>query len=262
MIKLSKAELKVLEEFDPVRDIDQWSAYAANHSIEWTSTIPWNAPRATEAIHPSSLGNPCDMMLFLELIGGGSVRKNVPTLQKVYDVGTAVHEVLQYYHGTRALFYNYDYWQEIGFDYRKQSEVPELRMSGHCDGVSEGWPLKENKLLWEFKSIRSSAYERLKTPSAAYIAQVHAYMANLGIPYSVILYINKDDSNLAAFKIPFKKSIWQPHEDRIKRIVELVDQIKEPTKLAGRHCFKCRFFEECEPKVPTPVRYKEGLPEI
>lgn len=261
MKELTNRQLRTLKEFDPVTELSDWAAFAANNSLQWKSQLHWNSSRATEAIHPSSLDNQCDMVLFLELVGGGSMKKVRPSEQMIYDVGTSVHEMLQYYQGTRARHFEYRYSSEAGFDYRQGTSFRhDLKMAGHADGVTYGWPIDE-PILWEYKTIKDSAYQRLKSPSQNYVTQVHAYMVNLDVQYTIILYINKNDSSMAAFKVPFNPGFWKPHEARIKRIVKLAKDLKEPVKKIGRHCFKCRFYEECCPPVTqsTPETEDEEL---
>lgn len=260
MKTLTKKHIQELKEFDPVHDISEWAAYAANNNVLWGTNFFWNEHRAKRAIHPSSLGNICDMFLYLELVGAEVIKKSTSQQQMIFDVGTAIHEMMHYYQGSRAECMGYNYEKEVGFHHKEDiSRRPDLKMAGHCDGRTLGWPL-DTPVLWEYKSANDNSYQRLKSPMKDHLTQAHAYMANLEVPLMIIIYINKNASGeMAAFKIPFNSAFWKPHEDRIKRIVKMADSLTEPNKVVTKRCFKCQFYEECEPGIEP--RRSEDLDE-
>ena len=137
-------------------------------------------------------------------------------------------------------------------------------MGGHCDGYMERLlRLKQLNVdlhcLWEYKTIKTENFAKLRRkPDIGYVRQVHAYMAATGIPVTIILYYNKNNSLKKAFFVFFDPTIWAPIQERLERLVQLADSYELPDRNVNKSCIYCKFFKECDP----PISKRKGAPRL
>lgn len=239
---------ELIADWDITGELRSWAKEVAVKQIKFQTTHLWNEDRKEGRIHPSSLGTKCDFRLFLELAGGAQKRQVTEGLQRIFDMGTAIHLILEYYQTTRAMIHDYEYLAEVG--HWKNSKIAEqLMMCGSTDGTMQR-TFKQLDLnlrcLWEYKSSNTTQFPANK-PKKDAVIQSHAYMRMADAPMTVILYYRKDDSVMQAFPVFFDWEVWQPVEDRISKIVDLYQEYKEPEKAPGGHCSMCPFLIDCEP---------------
>ena len=253
-----------LEKWDIVNEIDEHVAYLRNNPVPWTTTIEWGRPRQKGVFHPSSISKSCDMYLYLELLGADEVEKLNATSLSIFDTGTVIHEQLQYYQHTRAIVHDYEYQSEVAVA-KGSSLAAKIRMGGSCDGYDRRI-LRFDRLnvdlrvLWEYKTIKGENFAKLRQkPDIGYVRQVHAYMAATGIPLTVLLYYNKNNSLKKAYLVFFDPGIWLPLQHRFERLVVLADNFELPERNAGDSCFFCKFFKECAPPIP---KRSKGAPRL
>lgn len=257
---------KLKEEWNIVEEIDDWVGRLRNNPVPWTTTIEWGKPRRKGIFHPSSINKPCDMYLYLELLAAHEFEKMNATTLQIFDTGTVIHEQLQYYFHTRALSEGYEYIDEVPVS--EGSELAaKLRMGGNCDGFMERvLKLRDLNLdlrcLFEFKTIKTELFSKLRTkPDIGYVRQVHAYMAATGVPLTIILYYNKNNSLKKAFFVFFDPEVWQPIQERLERLTRLADDFELPERNVGKSCVYCKFFKECEPPISKSKQGK-GSPKF
>lgn len=256
-MNLTVQEVATFESFTPVEVLEKWAATAANNELQHTTTLKWNSPRRRDGlIHASSVSNYCDKFLYLELLDADTKRNMPAKPQRIFDTGTVIHEQIQYYQYTRARDMAYYYEDEVGFGPETSDVAAQYRLCGSTDGWSFGWPFKESPLIWEYKSINDKGFKKLTSASSNYVKQVHVYMACLGVYVAVILYINKNDSTMTAFKIEFNKNLWSEITERIEKIMKLADELKDPIGVNNSQCFSCKFFDECEPPVVSKAKMR------
>lgn len=256
---LSPRDADRLEKFDATEEIEKWAYEAAERRIHHKTTIDWNAPRRPSVLHPSSVDNPCDFNLYLQIMGGAGEKTSQPFTQLIFDTGTAVHAQLQYYQETRAAYYKYQYKAEVGFSPKNSYNAEKLRMAGHIDGISYGWPLQDNCVVWEYKTINENGFGRLTSPSSSYLKQAHLYMLAMGTPIAIIVYMCKNNSRLNAMKVPFNESVWNPLLKRLLYIRECTENVEEPARRISSACKRCRFNTECEPDLSS-IRTPSQVP--
>lgn len=245
-----------LKQTDVAAALEEWAAYASNNGLQWETRLVWNSPRRRDGlIHASSVSNSCDKFLWLEAMDAEPKSRNDPGLQLIFDTGTAIHEQMQYYQGTRARDKGYLYEDEVKFGPDNSLYGRELRLCGSADGVSSGWPIRQ-PVVWEYKTISSKGFSKLTSPLSPHVVQGHVYMKCLGIPCIIFVYINKDKTGFAAYKVHFDQSVWDSIEQRLLTILKMVDNIEEPAGVNNSQCFKCKFFDECEPDVQRPYKHK------
>lgn len=245
--------IDLLVGWDPVAEIDDWIAKVRKKKIPWTTKIDWNAPRHKMYFHPSGLHHKCDMKLFFDLIGEEEDRTENSHLLSVYDTGTAIHSQLQYYQETRGIYYNYDYIPEVEF-WKSSDLAKELYLCGSSDGYCsrsikvEGETL-DVRMLWEYKTSNTSNFPNSRVEPIDYVmTQIHAYMAAGDIPLAVVLYYRKDDSLKRSFVVLFDRDVWNPIENRMRRIIDHKNNMTLPNKINNGGCHYCGYKKVCQPK--------------
>lgn len=269
-----------LENHDFSREMEDWALAAAKRRIFYDAPLEWNRPRLKKVFHPSALSGDCDFKLFLDLWGAEYVPKQTKALQMIFDTGTAVHGQLDYLFMTHAADKGYEFIPEIGFKptyiedtiglkekWVENETIDELGCSGHADGqMTRVFNINGKKvrlrIVFEFKTISSGGFRKLTKPHLAYTKQVHAYMTCLDVAVTVILYINKDNSNMAAFPIIYDPKFWLPLEKRLRHVKALADSYQEPDKKSGSGCRSCGYLEVCGPPLPKRRKGGYGAPEI
>ena len=266
--------------------IERWSLELAKRGIYHENKLEWNRPRLKKVFHPSSIDSDCDFKLFLDLWGTESKAKRSPSLQMVFDTGTAIHGQLDYLFETHAREYGYEFTPEVGFkpsyiedSTRVESDsepkywvmntiIDKLKVAGHADGVMvRVFEIKGKlfsiRIVFEFKTISSSGFRKLGSkPQLPHRKQSHAYMRCLDIPFAVVFYINKDNSNSAALPMSFDKELWNPIEERLLSVKKLTKEYQEPDKKEGGSCRMCGYFDACNPRVPKRSNGRYGAPRI
>lgn len=254
---------KLVAEWDIVEEIDNWVSHLRNHPVPWTTTIEWGRDRQKGVFHPSSLSKTCDMFLYLELLAADEWEKINSTTLQIFDTGTVIHEQLQYYFSTRALAKDYGYLDEVPVSVGSVLAA-KLRMGGHCDGFMErvlhlrGLDL-DLRVLFEFKTIKTELFAKLRSkPDIGYVRQTQAYMAATGVPLTIILYYNKNNSLKKAFFVFFDPKVWEPIQERLVRLVKLADDYELPDRNVNKSCTYCKFFKECDPHISK----RKGAPRL
>lgn len=257
--KLSGKERGILDKLDVAETIDSWAVKLGRENLHAQTVIDWNSHREAFAIHPSSVTNPCDYYLYLQAVGESSDRSLPPKMQKIYDSGTALHAQLQYYMVSAAKNNGFSYTPEIGFSPKDSPTTFNLRVAGHADGISKGWPLKNRAVVWEFKTVNKNGLVRLTKPESKYIKQVHLYMMALNAPVTYVVYICKDNSEILPFMVPFDKSVAEPIIERLLRIRKCAYNLEDPEKRIASSCRYCEFGSQCSPDLSS-VRGRGRIP--
>lgn len=272
-------ELKTIEDLDALRavgvdphdliadwdiagELTEWARTAAIKKIKFTTRHVWNDDRTKGRFHPSSFGTKCDFRLFLQIAGGAEEKQVSADTQNRFDIGTAIHLVMEYYQTTRAMMHDYEYLAEV--EHWKNSKIAdELMLCGATDGDMTRTFHKKDlilRCLWDYKSSNIGQFPKGK-PKPDAILQTHAYMRTADVPLCFILYYRKDDSVKNALPVFFDWNIWNPIEERLRRIVELYHNMEEPEKTPGGHCSFCSFLKECNP--PGRKRFRgRGAPRV
>lgn len=262
-----RAELvKFLKGWDIIHEIREWAVELPIKGIFWRCDLQWNKPRRGRIFHPSAISHKCDFKLYLDLIGAKSRPKHGSHLQCIFDLGTAVHEMMQYYLASHAMYHDWEYMDEVAFEPENSSEAKRLKVCGSADGlatrvVTVGPKRLKMKIVFEFKTISKAGFEKLGSkPQTPHIQQTHMYMRCLDAPVTVVIYINKNDSNMVAFPYLFDVRTWKPLEERLVRIAEMADNLEDPIKAVGYDCMECGYLEDCNPPLKQPK--ERGAPLI
>jgi len=247
-LERSPTAAKLLTSWPLVQVLEDHVARLIRQPEPWTSTFQWGAHRQKGAFHPSEYSNPCDAFLAFQLVGEKEERKERVEQRRIFDTGTVIHELLQYYMGTWARLEGHDYHAEV----RVRHDA--LEMTGHADGllaavVAIGGQQLRFRMVLDYKSCNSTTFNKLgNTPGSSYVKQLHGYLKALDVPMGCILYFNKDNSNMRALYVPFDYGVWTPIQQRLERIQAQMDQYQIPPRRIGRSCHWCRYNAVCQPR--------------
>jgi hypothetical protein len=255
---LSKADARKLASWEPEAALDEWAGKASHLGLKWETTHTWNSDRARGCIHASSFNRKCDMFLYLERIGCKPISRTPASKQKIYDTGTAIHLLMNYYQQTRAQHHGYKCNSEVwvgSYDIAKA-----LHLCGNADDVIWGWPIKR-RIVWDYKSINKRGFSGLTRPSRDYIRQLNSYMGCLGAAVGVICYYHKDTADMLCFVTYFDPQLWEKDiAERARRINIHADKLDSgPKRVVSSYCYICSYLQDCEPPLP---RRRSPLPKV
>jgi hypothetical protein len=224
-----------------------WAACSDCESRGWVQLHP-----RRPGIHPSQMGSSCLLKIYNEMKGLQQQTAHEPRTQLIFDVGTAVHKMLQNYGREGA-------WGPV---YRAEVDIGEtetaktLRIEGHCDGenilVIDDIPnhdaIYEIGLVHEYKTINNNGFEGLKNrPMPKHKQQANIYSACLNRPVVAFLYLNKDNCNTADFPVPFDGASWTNLAERAAVLISADDSNTPPAADIGFHCKQCGYVYNCAP---------------
>lgn len=160
-----------------------------------------------------------------------------PRIQLIFDTGHALHSWFQnkYFGPDRVLWGT---WRCRGCGRRVRGLMPKkcrrcgaprsvfkyleplvrephLDLVGHCDGILL---VDGEKRVLELKTINPKGFEQVAKYGAAvpaHIYQVNIYMHLLKMDVCNVLYINKADSRLVEFEVPYDKRVWDDCEAKL-----------------------------------------------
>jgi CRISPR/Cas system-associated exonuclease Cas4 (RecB family) len=105
----------------------------------------------------------------------------------------------------------------------------------------------------EYKTINSAGFAKLTRPQTKHVEQATTYAACLDAPLTVYFYLNKDDSNLQDFVIPFEPKVWEATIKKIEVVQAWVAAGVIPpwehtsAILSPRECQECGYRRICQP---------------
>jgi CRISPR/Cas system-associated exonuclease Cas4 (RecB family) len=193
-------------------------------------------------VHPSTVSHKgvCPVKVYYECTGdiepsGANVK---PVDRITFDLGSMVHIMLQTH------FKNiYD----DQFKYEVKLKDKDLHMTSSADGIFE---FSNTRAVIEIKSIKeggSYGFDKVQTkPFTDHIRQATCYMRMADIPFAIILYFCKNNSQLLEHAIQYDESIWNEIEQEVKPIVEAAynkGPMVQPK--AGSNCYSCQFAHGC-----------------
>jgi hypothetical protein len=213
-----------------------------------------------DGIHPSQIAHPCLLKTYKDIIGAASQSHIEPRVQLIFDLGHAVHHMFQTY-GLNGAWGPY-YKHEVPIDGAHQALAEALMIEGHADADNllvvddiEGWPIFEVGIVHEYKSMNDNQFKKLAAPKPNHKQQAVLYSAALNRPIVCYLYLNKNDSNLADFPVPFDPHLWNVLEGKARLFKTHYENNTEPPADVGFHCNDCGYSFGCVPyKAAQPRR--------
>lgn len=246
-----KRELKPL-------DNPKWGPCHACDKVGWILHEP-----RYPGIHPSQITNPCDLKIFLDMLGEPGEQSHEARLQLVFDFGTALHRLFQSYGARGAWGPHYSPEAKISSQFQKLAD--DLMIEGHADAdtilvldeIPNSSSIYEVGIVHEYKSINSHGFKGLTKPKSDHKIQATFYAAALNRPVVSYLYMNKDDSNLADFPVAFDHSVWEVLSTKAAKLKGYFDAYVQaeannqapvmPDANVGFHCSECSYAKTCKP---------------
>ena len=201
---------------------DRWFLKHLETNLGFTK--PWTT---SGVFYPSMLGNPCDRNLYLayngqlpdQVIGAKTVR--------IFDVGNSLEVRMQKYFERTGIFIAAE--QSVKF-----SNPP---ISGRYDFLLRHD--EYGKVILELKSINDTGFnELIEAPKSDHFIQLQIYLNLVGKEHGILLYENKNDQKLKAFKVVQDTNLWESILERCIRVQTML-----PTDIP----FQCNgdFFCSC-----------------
>lgn len=208
-MKISKAStlfdaIKPLPSDQIIPYIDKWLVTSPNaglYEVDDRPHVTSQPDRSKMNFHPSGDCMKCERLLFFER------DVNTPTLeqpidaklQSVFKMGDSVHAMLQAWFVAMS--------ELPGFPQLVENE---MRIEGGCfEGYGVGgfidsvvkFPGSDQPIAIEIKSINDYGFSRLSGPKPEHRLQVGCYVAWLESPFGIVLYYNKNTSEMKEFKV-------------------------------------------------------------
>lgn len=181
--------------------------------------------------HPSEMAiTPCDRRLYYAVTKAEKVGKIIPYLRTIFDVGHAVHEVLQ------------EAMTSVGVPIEVLAEDVEAKIHGRTDGAGENF-------IVEIKSAAHSSFKSYekKGPSEAHIMQTAVYSTLLEKEEVRFQYFNKNDGQIMECVVPHNLAEYAFLKGRAQTILAHVDANTPPPQLEkyGKDCKDCPYEHIC-----------------
>lgn len=118
------------------------------------------------------------------------------------------------------------------FKYRELEFIDKkFSVSGHPDGILEK---NGRRKVLELKTCNSQIFKYIteinRGPLDFHVDQIHVYMWKYRVGEGVILYINKDESSLAEFKIPYQAGRMEIMLRKVNAVKDGIRESKVPPR--------------------------------
>ncbi|MDI6591373.1 MAG: PD-(D/E)XK nuclease family protein [Patescibacteria group bacterium] len=149
----------------------------------------------------------------------------------------------------------------FGLGIVRASEVnipPHELISGRADAIVT---LNNELYVVDFKSMNSLVFKNLNQPKKENVDQIQLYLHFFKISKGLLLYINKDTSELKEFLINYNPAIAQSLLRDLKILKTKIDANIVPQRIPGYpddwQCQYCQFFEICGMTGGGEVNWEE-----
>jgi hypothetical protein len=237
-IEAAKAEITVVD------DLYTYLAWL-NSSKGEQSTVKFKVGHRDRSlgIHPSTVAKEgvCKLRVLWEVTGEvPSRRKFDPKMQLIWDLGTAMHSMMQKHFSD---MYGVQFVEEVfGGD-------KELLISSHADAVFD---FARVRFIFEMKTIKEGGnFGFAKVQHAPFkdnVRQTMTYMKLHDCPFGLIFYFAKNNSEIKEHVVVWDDELWDEiQNETILPVIEAANggPMIEPT--TGWHCRnQCQFYHGCE----------------
>jgi hypothetical protein len=180
--------------------------------------------------YPSMLGNECDRYLYLAYRGVLPQQVISSGTQRIFDTGSSLEDRMT------------KYFEQMGI--LKGREIPlkcdDPPISGRADFLLSHE--EHTEVVLELKSINDKGFKNLYgKPKVEHGIQLQVYLQLMDKPYGIVLYENKNDQKLKAFKVERSAKEWNA---LVKRCKQIQDATEIPESCTGAVWCACRKYEE------------------
>lgn len=214
-------------------------------------------------IHPSQLPQPCLLKVWFEMNGKEGRSGHEARTLFIFDIGHAIHHMLQTYGQQGAWGEHYE--PEVKINGEKQAISEELFLEGSMDAdnilVIDDIPncetIFEVGVVHEYKTIKQENFNKLSRPKPEHREQAMIYARVQDRPVVVFLYVNKNDGNMTDYPVAFDRNIWNTVEQKARTLVQHYDAGQPPPADPGYHCQQCQYAFDC-PAYAAYSRQRTG----
>ena len=198
---------------------------------QFEETLGYEQSSSREGVFfPSMLGNVCDRYLYLAYRGKLPQQTIASVTQRIFDNGSALEDRMTKYFEAMGIY--------------KDRELPtkcdDPPISGRADFLLTHE--EHGDIVLELKSINDKGFKNLySSPKPEHFIQLQIYLQLLDRPYGVVLYENKNDQKLKAFKVARSPKEWVRLKERCQRIQEATEI---PEGCTGPTWCACRLYKE------------------
>lgn len=200
---------------------DRWLLKSIDTAISYK-----NRPPSKGKFYPSLFGNPCDRYLYMAyngLLGWDEIDARI---KRIFDHGGTFESRMKKYLQKANIYID----DEISV---KLDSPP---ISGRIDFLINHDKHGETPL--ELKTIKNEDYQELKeAPKHEHLIQLQIYLNIKEYDYGVVLYENKNDQKLKAFKVDRDAKTW---DDILKRCKTIMTMTSAPVECTGMWYCKCK----------------------
>ena len=184
------------------------------------------SPHRGQVFYPSALGSTCDRYLYASFNGLLPWEDLDPRVKRIFDTGSSLEDRMDKYFTKMNILIARE--QPL-----KLSSPP---ISGRLDFLVVH-PTKGEAVL-ELKSINEKGFNDLKSsPKHDHFIQLQIYLNLLNKDYGIVLYENKNDQKLKAFKVERDVKVWETLLERCQSIMNMTEL---PTTCTGDTWCKCK----------------------
>ena len=165
-------------------------------------------PNRTGVFYPSVLGSKCDAHLFLAYNGLLPVEVLPAVTRRIFDTGGSLEQRME------------KYFERMGIllEREKSLKFDNPPISGRCDFIL--LHEEDGQIVIELKSANNRTFTNLRlTPKPEHTIQLQIYLNILGFDRGVVLYENKDNQQLKAFKVDRDHDQWNSIINRCFKIM-------------------------------------------
>ena len=184
------------------------------------------SPHRGQVFYPSALGSTCDKYLYASFNGLLPWEDLDPRVKRIFDTGSSLEERMNKYFTKMNIL--------IAREQPLKLASPPI--SGRLDFII-AHPTKGEAVL-ELKSINDRGFNELKgSPKHDHFIQLQIYLNLLNKDYGIVLYENKNDQKLKAFKVERDIKVW---ETLLERCINIMNMTKLPDTCTGDVWCKCK----------------------
>lgn len=213
-------------------------------------------------IHPSQVASSCLLKIWNEMKGIPQESSHEANTLFIFDLGSAAHDMLQKC-GDGGAWGDY-YKKEI--DIGETEVAQHYRIEGHADadniiviGELPDHPIYEVGVVHEYKTINDNGFQSLKgKPKPQHVQQATIYSRCLNRPIVCYLYLNKNNSNMADFPIPYNPQIWEHLEKKLVSLNGYYLSDTPPPANVDYDCRQCGYMSTCEAYKAAREKKKTG----
>jgi len=184
------------------------------------------APHRGQVFYPSALGSTCDRYLYASFNGLLPWETLDPRVKRIFDVGGSLEDRMDKYFTKMGIV--------IAREQPLKMDMPPI--SGRLDFLIRH--PTEGRAVLELKSINDKGFKELKSsPKHEHFIQLQIYLNMLNNEYGIVLYENKNDQNLKAFKVSRQPLVW---ETLLERCTNIMGMTSIPETCTGDTWCKCK----------------------